>query len=817
MKLRSIQNKTPLPPQLGITLLTCSLLLHQVGTCLAAHRIQSLHRTDETASLQLYLRFNTLPEYELVQNGKRIDLILHDTLTNPSMEAIPPDDRLIKMLIKEETEKTILTLFFRYSPQSVTKNTRADPASLMLDILLGNEFSALYPDLSQKLHGITQLDRESIDYTNPVNISPYASDWPTFFQKYETPVVLSLPATYTLPPFPLATTLDGSMLREEWLPDAIMQLTDQGQWELAMYQLGERIAAEHDAFKRELLLFTYTEVMVRTGAYKRPHALLQELIQRHPDTLMADMANFLFVYLRTLHEKDYLVFFELQKAVAPLAQKTPYNSWFTLLLAELALDIGKLGTAETFLNRDDIAFHAKANAIRRMRLGDAWYLQDEDIKALVSYLQVEEKYDIIDTYPDSLNRFCDLLYTHGEYEKAQHLYKRLLAMLEGKPDKELGLFRLIISRMHAGAPKHQTTTELHQLREAFPDTEGAYRATMKQADMDYQDKTIPAQEAIDIYQHLRLVANTIALREEATFKIALVHHLEGEKEKSIRQCMLLLREFQSGSLKTEAQALIIQMLEDVLADMVAGQRYIEALVLAQQNRTLFARGWLSGNMLYDLAKAYNHVGFFDRAARTYQYLFDVSSGTQQEQIYLPLMKSLYFDGQYKTMEDYADRFSFRYPKSTLRAPVFLLQLKAMAAQGKTEQAARLLDQEHRPTSEEIEEFAVKTYYELQRWPEVILHLTEKALSSQVETDQEKALMLAEAYYQNGQPEAAQLFFHFVVDGNEENDQARFRLAQIAQAENRKEEALKLFGEIAEKGNNPLWKKLAQEEIAIMNL
>ncbi len=803
--------------QTRIILLCSMLIVFQTSICSAAHLIESIHRTDENTSLQIYFRFTTMPEYKLDQREKRIDLILDNTIVSKNVTPFPPDDRLIRMLIKQKGEQTIFSLFFRYKPQSVRENTRQEPASLMLDIVLGNEFSSMYPDLSDKLQGITQLDRNSIDYTNPVNVSPYANDWRSFFQNYETSISISPPITFTLPPFPLYSAIKDEMLVEEWLPAPVIQLAGQGQWGQVLQLLRERLATEKDEHKRDLLLFTYAESLVRSGEYRNPHTLLQQIIQRHPDTAMADLANFLFVYLRNIHEPDFLGFYELEQAIAPLAKTTPYASYFTLLLGEAAMDIGRPDEAQKLLTRDDIAFYTRANAIRRMRLGDIRYIQDQKIKALVSYLQLNEQSDIINEYPESLSKFSDLLYNQKKYKQAVAAYVRLSELLDEKPQHDLVLFRLIMSRMHNGTSLKETENSLQQLREAFADTEGGYRATMKQADLDYLNTTAGSEETISKFTQLGSVANTVALREEAYFKTALVNHLEGNKELSIHQCMRLLREFQAGNLKTEAQALIIQQLEDVIADQVAHKRYTDALVLAQQNRNLFIRGWISRNMLYNLATAYTNLGFFDRAARTYQYLFDVSSGSEQEQVYLPLLQSLYFDGQYKTIEDYADRFSFRYPNSALRPPVFLLQLKALVSQGKATQAEALLDTDNRPTSDEIEDYAVQVYFNLGRWPEVIHGLTETSLSSQVETDRAKAFMLAEAYYQSGQPQAAEIFFLLVVNGEEQNDQARFRLAQIAQADGKREEALKMFQEIAETGTSPLWKKLAIEEVAIMQL
>ncbi|MCP3892339.1 MAG: tetratricopeptide repeat protein [Desulfobulbaceae bacterium] len=479
--------------------------------------------------------------------------------------------------------------------------------------------------------------------------------------------------------------------------------------------------------------------------------------------------------------------------------------------------MGDLEVAKKLLNRDDIGFSKDASTIRLMRKADVLYLEKRNIKALVTYLQLNDTDHILKQYPDSLAKFCDLLYEFKRYKQAEKNYRILSDSLANKPQYDLVLFRLAMSRAHNGATASQIKKELHLIREAFDNSEGAYRATMKNTDIDFLSGNYKLETIENAYKKLSIEAITIALREEAIFKLALLNLFNGEPEAAVQICLNILREFQNGILKIETRALIIQQLPKVIKNLVKNESYIAALVLAQKNRDLFSRGWISNALLYDLATAYRDLGFFDRAARTYQYLFDVSNGDEQEKIYLPLIEALYQDGQYQFIENYADRFSFRYPESDLLSEIFLLRLEALIRMGDIETTSVLLDNPERPKSQALDNLAVEVYYEQERWNDVINKLTRDKFNLEKPLPQTQKKILAESYYQRQEYAKSATLFQQLIDEQGMNEHALFRLAQVDLEAGNTEQALKRFKEIAEKGKEPAWKKLAREEIAILKL
>ena len=244
-------------------------------------------------------------------------------------------------------------------------------------------------------------------------------------------------------------------------------------------------------------------------------------------------------------------------------------------------------------------------------------------------------------------------------------YMKLGDLLNNEPQQDLALFRLAMSQLHVQLTRQKGRLDLEQLIDAFPNSEGGFRALLKKTDLEYVERRLDPFEANGVYRRCTVYGRTILQREACLFKEALVDHFSGEQERSVEKCMKLLREFQGGKLRTEAMALIIQQLPGVIRQLVNDQQYVKGLVLAKQNRKYFIRGWLDTDLLYDLGKAYSRIGLADQAAQTYQYLFEVSDNADKEKIYLPLIEALFSDGRYLQVEEYADRYQLRYPNGYL--------------------------------------------------------------------------------------------------------------------------------------------------------
>ncbi|MGD9947963.1 MAG: tetratricopeptide repeat protein [Desulfobulbus sp.] len=799
---------------LSLLMITVNLFC---GTAVqAASVLTTVNRSDETTTLQLFFHFDTLPESRLRTNGRRVELELEGTSLVRQLLLPATDGRMIKIVPKELPSKTLFSIYFRYPPQKVSAQRNPSTGVLLLDVLLGNQLSTSYPELTTKLQGVDIIKRSSIDSLNPVNLSHFSKNWLSFFTTYELPVTINARPVFHLPPFPLASAIGPKDSLNQWLPEEIQKWAREGKWNQVCLLLREEINKQPKESLKERLVLTYGEALLRMGEYREPYFLLQRIMIQYPDSLLGKLSNVLLLHQQATRG-DYIdTYYELVPLIRELAPKTPFSDDLHLLLAELALVSKQYEEAEKILADPILSRNATLTPLRLLRLADLLYAKGDKAKALTIYQSFANSSSNLTSDPMSLAAFCDCLYVAKRYKEATNFYMQLGDLLNNEPNQDLALFRLAQCQLKMRATEKKGRLDLEQIVDAFPKSEGGALAHLKQTDLDYVGKKIAPLEAAAAYNRCTKYGHSIPQREECLFKEALVHHLSGENAVSVNKCTQLLREFQRTGLRTEAMALLIQQLPGVIKQLVNNEEYVKALVLAKQNKKYFVRGWLKPDLLFDLAKAYSKLGMTDQTAQTYQYLFEVSDNAEKEKIYLPLLESLFAAGRFLQVEEYADRYQLRYPKGADVPAIFLLKAQALYRSGHPEQALKLITTEKAPRIQALELLKGRIYYENKQWQQAIDTLDKPQLLGQLASNR-LLLPLAESYFQIGDNDTAKKLFQRLLKIDLGLEQAEFRLAQIENRQGNREQALKLFQQLAEKGKDPLWKKLAREETAILEM
>jgi tetratricopeptide (TPR) repeat protein len=783
----------------------------------AASVLNIVNRIDETTQLQIFLHFDHRPSFTIETTGRRVNVELEDTVVAETINEIITDERMIRMVSRQQGTSTVLSFYFRYPPQRVTTESREETGMLMLDIVPGNPLSARYPELSAQFNGVTVLSRRTSDSLNPLNISPYVHDWKSFFTLHESPVTITPPPRLGLPPFPLAAAMPPEIAIDQWLSPEIKGLADATRWQEAYRLLRVQLTEQPDESLKERILLTYAETLVRAEEYREPYVLLQSIAREYPDTPMATLAQLLFTYLEADNGDLFSAAHELETLCRQMEDASLFPTHCTMLLAETTLASGRPADANAILAKMDVGNDPQLYDRRLLRRADLLYDANDIAAALTAYRELSEHQPkLVHTDPMSLARFTDVLYREQHYREAGENYRILGELLIDKPYQDLALFREAISQLRFPETERRGRIGLVQIQDAFPQAEGGQRALLKQTDLDYASGRIDAAAASAAYSRLGQEAGTVALREEASFKLALVNALAGNHRESVEQCMDLLRGFQSGALRTETMALLFQQLPGVIRRLVHDQEYIQALALAMQNRTYFARGWLDTGLLYDIVEAYSALGLITETIQTYQYLFEISLPIEAEQLYLPFIRTLSLAGQHVRAEEFADRYFLRHPQGNDGPAIFLLKVHALFASGRDEQAIRLLESDHRLHTPQLRLLGARIYFSRQQWIQVIDILTDPDLESFL-TINEPLFFLAESYFQTGQATRAAPLFRQLTTQENGSEQAKFRLAQIAAQHENQQEALNLFEELAEKGTDPLWTGLAREQAAILQL
>jgi len=658
--------------------------------------------------------------------------------------------------------------------------------------------------------------RSNIDSLNPLNLTPYAQDWLSFFTNYELPVSITPQPVFHLPPFPLARAIAPDDPLDSWLPPEIQKRAAEKKWNQVCLLLREEVKQQPKESLKERLVLAYAEGLLRMGEYRSPYFLLQRIAIQYPDGIMAKIAQFLLLYQRATRGDHIDTYYELLPFAEKFTRQTPFADDIHMLQAELALLTHQNETAEKLLADPILSQNKRLKELRLLRLADLAYAQGEKDKALTRYAPLAQSSPLLASDAMSLAAFCDCLYAAQRYQEGAQWYMKLGDLLNNEPQQDLALFRQAMCQLHMKLTRQKALLNLEQLIDAFPRSEGGFRALLKKTDLAYKERRLDPFAANAVYQRCTAYAHTLFQRETCLFKEALVDHLSGEQESSVEKCMKLLREFQGGKLRTEAMALIIQQLPGVVRQLVDDQEYVKGLVLAKQNRKYFVRGWLSADLLYDLGKAYSRLGLADQAAQTYQYLFEVADNADKEKIYLPLIEALFSDGRYLQVEEYADRYQLRYPNGAYQKAIFLFKAQALYRSGHTEKALELIMESNAPQMPALELLKARVYYANKEWQKVIDTLDTPQLQGRLGPER-LLLPLAESYYQLQNLEAAKQQYQRLLTLDNQSEQARFRLAQIESRTGKSESALKMFQSLAEEGKDPLWKRMAREEAAILEM
>ena len=808
----------PVPAMIARCLIIATLVLAVnlfSGTATRAGSVLTgISRSDEPARVQLFLRFDRLPGYTAATRGRRIDLNLADTVLADSLVLPPADDRLIRLTHRREGDTTVLSLYFRYPPQKMDLTGKQETATLLLDIFTGNPLSARYPELVTQLHGVSVVERTPSDVLDPRVASRYRGDWLQVFHHYESALTIQAPPRLLLPPFPLAAALKPPLDADTWLPAEIRAMAAGDQWNQMQRPLRQLLAGQAAERRKERLLLTWAEAMVRAGNFQEARPLLERIAIEYTGAPLADLAAFLGAFVQAVRGEHQQSFHELETLTEKLAVSTPFAGSLSMLLAELALAGNRPGEAARLLGEAAVVREDALAPLRQLRAADLLAVRRSDT-ALAAYRELAGRSQLIDTDPMSLAHFAGLLYAAGEYAPAAERYRQLADQLASDQLKGLALFRQAMCRLQLSATDTTLRLDLLQVQEAFAATEGGVRARMKHTDLEYAAGRLPPGEAAATYGELARTAPVVALRQEAAFKLALVTARMGDHAASVDQLMTMRREFRSGELRTEAAALLLEQLPGLLGDLVERKEYLRALVLASQNRAFFARGWLDSALLLDMARAYAELGLTAEAAQTYRYLYEVSTEADRERIHLPLVQALFAAGEFLQVEEFADRYLVRHPGGGDTAAMVLFKVRALYESGQFDRALAVLTARETARTTELDLVRARIHHDRRQWPEVIELLSRPELAGRLDDD--TTLMLAEALFQEKDDDRARVLFSELTTGAGRSEQAWFRLAQLELRRNNTQAALNLFRKLAEEGKDPLWTRLAREEAAILHL
>ncbi len=795
-------------------ILPCILLFLGLLHCTAyASELTGVTRVHKKDIVQLYFSFDVTPKFTSTRSDRRIDLEFLGTTPAPSLSLGEPDGDIVKILPRPTKDGFILSLFFRYRPQNY-KLTKSEDGKLVFEVLLGNEYSKSYQKLADRLKGLTVLERTSSDTSNPYLTCPYARDWMSFFSRYEAPVKIDVPVKFSSPPFPVIGLLPpGGKENLAVLSPEMFTLADQGLWQELAGKLLTSIATTHDEETKKLLALTYGEVLSRAGNFADAYRQLYLLKEQYSDQLLGTYADYLLIHLKSVFQNPYIAANEYELLQASVGRSLPLAPYLLLSRIETALATGNYTRLNHLLLQEDIAFPKDIVNVIQIRQADYWYAINQPIKARAAYRLLADS-EVMATLPYSLSGSCNISYDMKKFKEAADCYTKLSTLVSDK-----GLLGLIEYRKNMSKLKFSDGTslvkEFTNIENEFSDTEAGFRAALKKNDLLLLQKKSWEAEAKSNYGVIAKTANSRDIREEALFKQALVQSMLGDTAQSIELLQQFLREFLTGGVRLSAQALLIDLLPGEIKRLVDNHEYIQALVLAKQNRNLFQNKWIDSKFLVEIAAAYNRIGIYDEAQKLYLYLIEIMPVDQKEDLFLPMIQATFDQGNYTLVEDYAAQYAYLYPKGRFSAELLLLRLKSLVADERLSDALRLLP-DPLPDNKAMYELAASLYFRTDNYKKCV-DVSNKLLLMKPALSQVEQFMYAESLCRTGLPEEAERAFLAVTKENDFYQQSLYRLAELARQQGNEKKALSFFEKLVETEKNSLWKQYAERELQIAKI
>ncbi|MBN1141885.1 MAG: LysM peptidoglycan-binding domain-containing protein [Deltaproteobacteria bacterium] len=425
---------------------------------------------------------------------------------------------------------------------------------------------------------------------------------------------------------------------------------------------------------------------------------------------------------------------------------------------------------------------------------------------------------ILFRHPFSLGRAALSFREAGDRAQALALFRKLRPLLEDPEAIRLTRFAEADLLVEMGRLK-EGITALELLADEAPDSEGGCRARLLLLDLQLQDWG-SGDLLFRAFQYGQVEELTLVrgLKEEASFKRALVLHMGGKKREAIEALRSFRKKFATSPLVAEAGAFLAEVLPPYLEELMTAQRDFDVTLVLDQNREFLLAGDLGKDFLFRLAGSLSRLELSERASRIFLYLLDIyRDRPEEEEVYLPLVRAYFERGEYAAVQDFAGRYLKRFPAGRDRDGVFLLRMKAMQRSGNLDGAIDSWRTAPRPVAGEASLLAARLFHERGDRRGVLEAFA--ALPAAGEPlPPAFSYIQAEALFQTGDHNAACPLFRELRADPDYGDGALYRLGQISIRRGRREEALNYFRRLAEKEREGgLWKRLAVESIRDLEL
>jgi hypothetical protein len=783
------------------TLLLGLALLAGVFPVYAADRpvLLELQKQEGLSSTRISLIFDRVPEFSSEHSGQRLDILLNNASVSKGLSSLPEDETVVKILLAEKGNDILASLLLRRPPKQIVSKSQEKPARIDFE-LYWDSARGSRPAVAFRIEGIPGV-KGGRKLRDERKFPPWHENWQALFKADLTPWELDPKLNYSLPEIPdLAIEKPTPALKQR------LELKREKRWLSLLRFLPEMPpVAENEKLQEELLII---EGLIRSDGLEAAAVRLRKLEDLQGG--QKGRVDYLTDFVLAATDQAYAAFLKSREQLKTLSADDPFYPLMTLLAAEAAIASGNDKDTLSLLGNKEIVWSGTLEQIVLMRLGDANCGLGNYPQALIEYHKLINSTVLFDSYPRSRGRAAKAAFEVGDFRLAARLYKDLGRQIADNPLENLAFYAAAAANYNDGETEW-AQIGLQKIYLEMPGTEGADRAALRMQDHQVLIGSEREQaEAIYKYAFLAKNSRVRVLREEASFKQALVLYLLGDSVESVKLLMDFRRAFASGALRSEADSLLSEQLPEVISALIDKGEDIQGVVLVEQNRALLLKQDLDKASLDRIAGALTRLGLFKRAARIILFQLDRAPDVSaREEFYMPLAQLYLLRQEYRAASDYAQTYLDTYQKGRMRGAIYGLMLDALEKQKRYEELLQQLERPDRPRSAALDIRAAWIYWEQQRIAVTVERL-ESALRLTGTLEVKEMALLAESLFQLGRDKEAGKFFQPLTQDKTFGPQASYRSAQLLLRKGKVQDGLNLLRGFVEKEKSGPWVLLAQD-------
>ncbi|MFP4258765.1 MAG: tetratricopeptide repeat protein [Desulfovermiculus sp.] len=826
---------------------------------LATHTQPGLNRTLIT------FEFTQAPEFEVDSSGQKVDVTFRKARTGDSFEPLSSGWDIVDFLTARESDDLRVSILLRRPPERVETMTRSG-SKVQLKLSWPEAAPQSRPGITLDPGGdITAQQGEAV--AGRFLTSRYSQDWARFIVDYESQVELKVPMSFSFMPYPMAL----SKAEESRLSKAVREAAANAQWSRALRALQETDPDFEQEFPGLTAEFLFRSGNV-LEAGKAMDSIFQPGVDERK---IPGRLHLLRAYILLSQQRPYLAYCYLFSEHAPQELSLRVDQYWRLAQIEAALSTGRpvqaLELAEKYKEKylrllpsendaeasdtregDASAYLGDQNGSGQFDQGipppivtrqGQIHIQEEagktafvpgneekqvreriDLRRIQSLLALNENEQawgavhnmrlwlsrMLQT-PQAMAQLADLFYLRKQYNQARPFYSQLASVLDSDEDKALALWRAAMCLKNSGY-RGLDRRLLQEVLDEYPETGGGFRARMTLNDLNIE-KSLPQikMEAVNNYAMIAEQAPQRTIREEARLKHIAAMYESGELEKAADSLSQFLIHFAAGPLYHHAQALLAEIVPDLVPKLLDNDRVVTGLAMVARNRDLLIQSDMPQDFLLAIGDAFTELGLVRRSSRVFLYMLSrAENDNQRGMIYERLIDLWSRQGLSTEALQYAEMYAANFPQGKYRKKILALGVESLLDDDQPDKALDYLLDSTRPVGRNLDVLTAKALYAVGDYQRMDRYL-ERADMPQEPLPPEIRLAWGRAKASLGETEQALALLQSLR--NEDSQYAYpalYQAAELLADTEQYTEAIKTYTELADKGEGTMWAELARE-------